>query len=258
MRKMYVYYSLTFGIGFLSLVVFFILQWLQIPAGNLIDWLIGIASFYWLLAIVTIPWNIHFEAKEVINEADISQQRKIPVNVQQIKYVTKVEKFSLIVAISLHIISAGVLYLLSFKGISNVGYITSIAALGLTFLRPAIRGYDYLRSKLTAIKQQIKYPREDIIKLKGRVQKIEINIRQLQDKFNLSNPQSFASIQTKNIQELKAKLLVTNNTLEELIDVNQQEHKQILKRSENAISQLTEDSQFLGNVKEIIRFIKTA
>ena len=255
---MYVYYSLTFGIGFLSLVVFFILQWLQIPAGNLIDWLIGIASFYWLLAIVTIPWNIHFEAKEVINEADISQQRKIPVNLQQIKYVNQVAKWSIIVAISLHIISAGILYLLSFTGVSNVGYITSIAALALTFLRPAIRGYEYLKSKLSIIKQQIKYPREDIIKLRGRVQKIETQIKQLQDKFNLSNPQSFASIQTKNIQELKTKLLMTSNSLEDLINVNQREHKQILKQSENAISQLTEDSQFLGNVKEIIRFIKTA
>ena len=255
---MYVYYSLSFGIGFLSLVVFFILQWLQIPAGNLIDWLIGIASFYWLLAIVTIPWNVHFEAKEVINEANLSQQNNIPVNSQQIGYVNKVAKWSIIVAISLHIGSAGILYLLSFTGVSNVGYVTSIAALGLTFLRPAIRGYEYLKSKLSVIKQQIKYPREDIIKLKGRVQKIETQIRQLQDKFNLNNPRSFASIQATNIGDIKAQLLVTSNTLEELINTNQQEHKQIQKYSENAISQLTEDSQFLGNVKEIIRFIKTA
>ena len=130
---MYVYYSLSFGVGFLSLVVFFILQWLQIPAGNLIDWLIGIASFYWLLAIVTIPWNIHFEAKEVLIEADISQQKKIPVDLQQIKYVTKVVKWSVVVAIALHLISAVVLYLLSFWGISSVAYVTSIAALLLTF-----------------------------------------------------------------------------------------------------------------------------
>lgn len=255
---MSVYYRLSFGIGFLALGVFFLLQWLQIPAGNLIDWLIGIASFYWLLAIVTIPWNVHFEAKEVINEANISQQRKIPVNLQQIKYVNQVEKWSIVVAISLHIISAGVLYFLSAKGISNVGYITSIAALVLTFFRPALRGYEYLKSKLSLIKQQIKYPREDVLKLQGRVEKIETQIKQLQKQLNLSNPQSFASILSQNIQELKTKLLITNNALEELVQVNQQEHKQILKQSENALAKLTEDSQFLGNVKEIIRFIKTA
>jgi hypothetical protein len=255
---MSVYYRLSFGIGFLTLGVFFLLQWLQIPAGNLIDWLIGIASFYWLLAIVTIPWNVHFEAKEVINEANISQQRKIPVNLQQIKYVNQVEKWSIVVAISLHIISAGVLYFLSAKGISPVGYITSIAALVLTFFRPALRGYEYLKSKLSMIKQQIKYPREDVLKLQGRVEKIETQIKQLQKQLNLSNPQSFASILSQNIQELKTKLLMTNNALEELVQVNQQEHKQILKQSENALVKLTEDSQFLGNVKEIIRFIKTA
>ena len=255
---MYVYYSFSFGVGFLALVVFFILQWLHIPTGNLIDWLIGIACFYWLLAIVTIPWNVHFEAKEVINEADISQQRNIKVNWQQIDYAKKVAKWSIILAISLHLISAIALYLLSVKGISNVGYVTSIAALLLTFLRPAVRGYQYLRAKLTNIKQQIKYPREDLITLKGRVKNIENQIKQLQGNFNLKNPESFLSIHNKNIHELQNKLLRTGNKLEELIQVNQQEHHQILKHSENVISHLTEDSQFLGHVKEILRFIKNA
>ncbi len=209
---MYVYYSLSLGIGFLSLLVFFILQWLQIPTGNLIDWLIGIASFYWLLAIVTIPWNVHFEAKEVINEADISQQKKIKVNLDQIKYVKTIAKWSIIVAITLHLISALVLYLLSVKGISNVGYFTSIAALLLTFLRPAIRGYQYLRIKLINIKQQIKYPREDLITLQQRVKTVESQIKQLQENFNLKNPESFLSINNKNIHQLQHKLLSTENT----------------------------------------------
>ena len=50
----------------------------------------------------------------------------------------KLAKWSIFVAIALHLISAGTLYLLAFLGISTVGYITSVAALLLTFLRPAI------------------------------------------------------------------------------------------------------------------------
>ena len=255
---MYVYYSLSFGVGFLALVVFFILQWLQIPTGNLIDWLIGIASFYWLLAIVTIPWNVYFEAKEVINEAQISQQRKIKVNWQQIDYAKKVAQWSIILAITLHLVSAGVLYLLSVKGISNVGYITSSAALLLTFLRPAVRGYQYLRSKLISIKQQIKYPREDVVALKQRIKNIESAIEKLQENFNLKNPESFLSLHHQNIHKLENKLTKTENNLEQLTQTNQKEHQQILKHSENVISQLTEDSQFLGHVKEILHFVKNA
>lgn len=257
-KIMYVYYSLSFGAGFLALVVFFLLKWLQIPAGNLIDWLIGVASFYWLLAIVTIPWNVHFDAQEVIAEAAISQDKNIAIDIKQINYVQKVAKWSVVIAISLHFISAAVLYLLAFLGISTVGYITSIAALLLTFLRPAIRAYQYLASRLSMIRQQIKYPREDVVELRGRVKNNELKVTQLQQKLNLNDPKSFASLQEEQIRELKQKLGNLTTSLEQLITVNQKQHEQLSQESKNAISQLNEDSQFLGHVKEIIRFIKTA
>ena len=39
---------------------------------------------------------------------------------------------------------------------------------------------------------------------------------------------------------------------------NNAEHQRLARDSENAIAQLTADSQFLDNVREIIRFFKTA
>jgi xanthosine utilization system XapX-like protein len=225
-KIMYVYYSLSFGVGFLALVVFFLLKWLQIPAGNLIDWLIGVASFYWLLAIVTIPWNVHFDAQEVIAEAAISQDKNIAIDTKQVNYVQKVAKWSVVIAIFLHFISA--------------------------------RAYQYLASRLSMIRQQIKYPREDVVELRGRVKNNELKVTQLQQKLNLNDPKSFASLQQEQIRELKQKLGNLTASLEQLITVNQKQHEQLSQESKNAISQLNEDSQFLGHVKEIIRFIKTA
>jgi hypothetical protein len=54
------------GIVVVVLTAFGLLQWLHIPAGNFLDWVIGGASFWWLLVIVTVPWNVHFQAKEVL------------------------------------------------------------------------------------------------------------------------------------------------------------------------------------------------
>jgi cell division protein FtsB len=255
---MYVYYSLSFGVGFLSLVVFFILQWLHIPAGNLADWLIGIASFYWLLAIVTIPWNVYFDAQEVIVEAAISKDKGIDIDSKQLHYVRKVVKWSIIIAITLHLISAVVLYLLAFSGISIVGYVTSAAALLLTFLRPAVRAYQYLATRLTMIRQQIKYPREDVVELRGRVKSLEGQVSKLQQQLDLNNPKSFAREQQKQAVETKQELRLLSKSLEQFIGVNECEHQQLSRQSQNAIAQLTEDSQFLGHVREIIRFFKTA
>lgn len=253
---MYIYYSLSLGVGLLSLIVFFILRWLEIPAGSLADWLIGIAIFYWLLTIVTIPWNVYFESKEVIAEADVSDSKGIPVDMKQISYVQKVAKWAIFIAIALHLISAVVLYLLAFFEISVIGYISSIAALLLTFLRPAIRTYQYLANRLSTIRQQIKYPREDVVELRTRVKSLEVKVNNLEKELNFENNKSFASLQQKQISELKEKIEELTNYYRDLSTNNNLEHKQILQQSQNALAQLTEDSQFLGNVREIIRFFK--
>ncbi len=255
---MYLYYTFSLSVGFLALIVFFILQWLQIPAGSLADWLIGIAIFYWLLGIVTIPWNIYFDAQEVMAEAAISKEKNIPVDSKQINYVKKVAKWSIIIAILLHIISAVVLYLLAYFNITVLGYISSVAALLLTFFRPAIRAYQYLAIRLSMIREQIKYPREDVVELRGRVHNLEYNLRNLQEQLDLNNAKSFASIQQQKSEELNQDLQKLNRALQQLISTNQGEHEQLLRESKNAISQLTEDSQFLGHVREIIRFIKSS
>ena len=79
-------------------------------AGSFIDWVIAIAIFEWLLLIVTVPWNIHFEAKEVLAQAAESTKKNIAVDREQLKYVTVLVSRSLFVAIGLHLFSAIALY----------------------------------------------------------------------------------------------------------------------------------------------------
>lgn len=66
-------------LSILLLLVFGFLQWLQLPTGHFIDWLVGIASFWWLLVILIVPWNIHFQAKEVLEDAAKSVEKAISV-----------------------------------------------------------------------------------------------------------------------------------------------------------------------------------
>jgi hypothetical protein len=252
------YVGVSLSLGILAIIIGGIVQWLNISAGNIIDWLIGIASFWWLLIIVTIPWNIYFDARETIVEAKISQEKGLEVEQQQVNYVQKVARWSLIGAIALHFISAFALYLLATTGISNVGYISSSLTLLLTILRPAIRGYQYLSVRLYNIKREIKYPREDVIELNNRVKSLEQIVNNLEAKLDLNNPDSLISMQQNISQENRSQLARLSALLENFEAKNKVEHEQLSREAKNAISQLNEDSQFLSHVKEIIRFVKTA
>ncbi|WP_013320877.1 hypothetical protein [Gloeothece verrucosa] len=248
----------SLGLGILMLLTFGILQWLHIPTGNLIDWLIGIASFWWLLVIVTVPWNVYFEAKAVIAEAAISQEKDLPVDEKQLNYVKGVQKWSIVVAIALHLLSALGLYTLAATGISAVGYVSSGATLLLTGLRPAIRAYEYLAARLSMIREQIKYPREDVIELRSRFNQLEETVKELQDKLDLNNPDSWSTKQEQKIQKLRQDLASLIANLEQFEARNKAQHEQLSREAKSAIAQLTEDSQFLAHVREIIRFVKSS
>ncbi|MCC5623813.1 hypothetical protein [Nostoc sp. CHAB 5715] len=246
------------GIVVVVLTAFALLQWLHIPAGNFLDWVIGGASFWWLLVIVTVPWNVHFQAKEVLAEAAQSKEKGIPVDEKQVKYVTVLAKRSLWVAIALHLFSAVGLYTLAATGISMVGYISSGAALLLTILRPAIRAYEYLYARLTMIRQEWKYPREDIVELRDRFSILEQKIQSLEEQLNPEQSYSLPATQQRFAEETRRDLARIAANLEELRATNQTEHERLAREARNAIAQLSTDGQFLDHVREIIRFFKTA
>jgi type II secretory pathway component GspD/PulD (secretin) len=244
------------GTGLLLLLIFAILQWLHVPAGSFIDWVIAIAIFEWLLLIVTVPWNIHFEAKEVLAQGAESTKKNIAVDSEQLKYVTVLASRSLWVAIALHLVSAIALYSLSATGISAVGYLSSGAALLLTILRPAIRGYQYLAQRLTTIRSEFFHPREDILELRNRFAELESTVKNLADQLNSDDGTSWAAIQERQQRATRIELTNLAASLENLRSTNQAEHTKLARDAESAIAQLTDDGQFLNHVREIIRFFK--
>ncbi|MEB3180957.1 MAG: hypothetical protein VKL59_18280 [Nostocaceae cyanobacterium] len=250
--------SSSLGIVLVVLLAFSVLQWFHVPAGNFLDWVIGGASFWWLLVIVTVPWNVHFQAKAVLAEAGQSQEKNISVDDKQLDYVQRLAKRSFWIAIGLHILSTIGLYTMAATGISAVGYISSGAALLLTGLRPAISAYEYLYARLTMIRQEFTYPREDIIELRSRFNTLEETVSRLEEQLNPEFPYSLAANQQHYAEETRKELARIAANLEAERATNQTDHERLGREARQAIAQLSTDGQFLDHVREIIRFFKQA
>ncbi len=251
-------------IGWLSALLLIFLagfgltQWLNLPFGNFIDWIIGASIFVWLIVIVTVPWNVYFQSKSVLNQAKDSQEKGINVDEQQLPYVRSLAKRSLLLAIGLHLISTLALYVLASSGVATIGYVGAIAALLLTILRPAISGYEYIAHRLRLISQQINYPREDVMELRQRFANLEESIRRIDAELSTENPYSWVSKYEQFADETRKDLPRLGANIEELRATNERDHDRLLRESRQAIAQLSADSQFLEQVREIIRFFKNA
>lgn len=243
--------TLLFGLGLavLSVVVFGLLRWLGVPAGNFLDWLVGIAAFEWLLVITTVPWNIHFAAKETLAETRRSSLLGIAVEAEDITYAQDLANRFFGVAVALHLLSALGLYVLAASGVSAVGYVGSAAALLLTFLRPVVRGAEYIFARLQAVRNQALHPREDVQELRGRVLELEVKLKQ---------QESQLACQAEAFVEVRQQTATIAAQLREEAAQNHVAHERLARETRSAISQLSTDGQFLDHVREIIRFFKTA
>ncbi|MFD3165255.1 hypothetical protein [Herpetosiphon sp. NSE202] len=238
----------------LLILLFAMTRWFDIPAGDVTDWLVGIISVWWLLAITIIPWNIYFDARTVIADAEISQQRGITVQASQQHYAASIAKRSLVGAILLHLVSAGVLYTIAASNISSVGYVAAGAAILLTGLRPALRGYEYVAQRLATIHEEVRFPRDDIQLLKHQVASLESKIEQL----DLEEADSWASQQVKHAKQLERQIEQLKVELQSLSTSNEASHRQISREIEHAVAQISTDGQFLEHARELIRFFKQA
>ncbi len=226
--------------------------------GELTDWAIGIASFWWLVVIVTLPWNIYFHAKAVHHEAVVSQERGIPVEASTFAFVQKLSRWSLRLAIALHVLSALAFYGLAVGQVTPLGYPSALAALLLTALRPAIRGYEYLAERLAQLQGQVRVPREDAIELAERLKQVTRQVERLQEQLDPGRPGSWAHQEEETRRYLRQELAALKAQLEQLRASNELEHSQIRQETRQAVAQLSVDSQFLGHVRELLRFIKEA
>jgi hypothetical protein len=253
-----IFFAYNCGFLLIALCAFGLLRWWEIPSGTILDWAVGIAIIEWLFAIVTVPWNIHFAARSTLREGEESRSKDITVDARQLTYASNIAKRSLIIAIALHLFSAIGLYYLAANGITPLGYISSGAALLLTFLRPAVSTYEYLAQQLMSMRQQFTYPREDIIELRSRFDEIERQVKYLDERLDVSDEESWISQQQQRWVENREELSQIKATVAEFKATNELAHQQLSQEAKQAISQITVDGQFLDRARDLIRFIKTA
>jgi hypothetical protein len=247
-----------FVVTILVLLAFSTLKYLQIPAGTLVDWVIGISIFWWLSAIVTIPWNMHYAAKRILTDASLSAEKGITINPEHVSYAGKLAKRFLWLAILLHLCTAIALYLLAYFEVTAIGYWASVAALLLTFFRPLQQAYEHLAYRLSAMAHQIRYPRDDVYELDRKLTELQTKVDQIVSQVDTTNEDSWAYKHEKTQSRLIESVNQLRNALDDLGMQNKREHELLARRSEEEMARLSEDAQFLNQVRDIIRFFKKA
>jgi hypothetical protein len=149
-------------------------------ASVLLDVAAGIICLLWLLLLLRVPWDLFFETGNVLFEMQRSRERQLEVRPERAAYVRRLRRVTGLLAVGAHIISAAIIATVTYWAHGQVGYYFAGFYIIATFFRPTSRAYYFLLAKLGEIRNEVEYPREDVLKLRDEVAQAVAQVRALQ------------------------------------------------------------------------------
>lgn len=137
-------------------------------------------SKFWVL---TVPWNLSFQAHALIHEIRTSRARGIAVPAEREPEARRIAVRMRWFAIGAHLVSAGIVALITFVSGGAIGYYLAALYLVSTFFRPAGAYFAYLRDRMTSMLRDVKHPRDKALhaKVDAHARQFEHSLTRLTD-----------------------------------------------------------------------------
>jgi hypothetical protein len=132
-----------------------------------------VAGICWLVALVTVPWNLFFAARRAQAEMAVSRERGIDVREADGAEAAQIARRMLRFAIGAHVATAVAAALVAYLTGDEVGYYVAAIFVVATGIRPAAEYLAHIRKRIGALTLEMTHPRDDVVALKERVDLLE-------------------------------------------------------------------------------------
>lgn len=211
----------------------------SVAAGHLLDWIMGGLCLFWLVVILKVPWDLYFEAQSVTWELQRARERGVAVADGREEYVLRLRRRLGWAAVGAHLLSAALVAGVTYFSGGAVGYYFAGFYLVSTLFRPALAGYVYLSTKLRAIGQESRYPREDVVEIRSRLEEMENTLKSMTLRLDQRDEEIAQDRHARNA---------------ETQELRQSVHS-LGRQFETAIGQLTDNQEVIKGIQAFVRLI---
>ena len=136
----------------------------------------GALSLMWLVVLLTVPWNLYFQARTARQEITEGRAAGLDIAAGREQDADRISRRLLRAAVGTHLVSAAVIAVVAAISGQAVGYwFCSFYLLG-TVLRPAEAWLRHLRARIGVLREEATFPRDDILALKARLDTAEAGV----------------------------------------------------------------------------------
>lgn len=228
---------LVFMVGVVLTAAVALVQ-LQVPLVKIAALAAGLAALAWLLVIVVLPWNLVFQARHVLEEAERSRARGLRVDAEHVTRATVVHARMWKLAVALHLGTAALLGLAALVWGDPMAAVFSGLFLISTICRPAVVAYGALKRRLSESLTEVAFPRDDVVALAANVRRLESSMHE----------------RTRADAELTKRC----DSLSRSDAERQQQLEQVARRFEQTVDRLTDNRELVSGLKAFVRLLQRA
>lgn len=231
----------TFVVGVVAaVVVAFLAGRIEIPFATVVTVAVGAVCLGWLVTIVVLPWNLHFQARHLLQEIEKSRARGIVVADDQEHKARSVARRMLRISLGLHLGSAALLGGGATLYGEPVGQVFAGLFLLSTLFRPAVEYYRHLRLQLQDALTEVRYPRNDVVKL---VEDVSMVVASSEE-------------HSRALADLRSELSRVRIEGQSRSDESQRKLDAVARRFEETIDRLTDNQEIISGIKAFLRLVQ--
>ncbi|WP_042371182.1 hypothetical protein [Streptacidiphilus neutrinimicus] len=200
----------------------------------------GAVCLIWLAVLLTVPWNLYFQARTARREIAEGRAAGLDIAEGRERDAERIATRLLRSAIAAHLLSALVIGVVAAVSGQAVGYWFCAFYLVATVLRPAEAWLRHLRTRIGALREEATFPRDDIIALKARLDTAEAGVAGL-------------DTETRRLAQELDRLAVLARRRDDQLEVR---IHALGRRFEDTLGSLTDNQEVINGIRAFLRLLR--
>jgi hypothetical protein len=211
----------------------------------------GAVGLIGLLLIVKLPWDLYFDARNLVREQRESLARQIPVSDDDQAYARRMSRLLLVACVAFHVVTAVAIAGATYASGGQLGYTFAAAYLLSMCFRPLAVFYTHQRERFRIMLAHCKVPRDDALGIRERLTDLEDTTEQLREARIADQSTTEATLDRlrAEVAELRETVTRQERAFDAKVD-------RVCGEFSRSIERLTEDQELLRGMRAFVRLVK--
>lgn len=208
----------------------------------------GALCLLWLLALLTLPWNLYFRAHAVLAEIEVSRGKGLAIDMARDIEAGRIARLMLRAAVAGHLLTAAAAVAATLATGRVFGWWLAGFFLLSTFFRPAGAYFGQLRRRLGSLMKDVTFPRDDVTELRNDVTRVKHSAKVLGEKVDEHY---------RTLAELRRVVDALGVSVYARADDADRKIAALGREFEATVNRLTDNQEIIAGLKAFLRLLRT-